>query len=114
MEGFCDTNCLKRLFKVPTYFKNPDKLTCIHLILASRLNLFQHSSTFETGPSDLNLLTVTQLKMGFQKLKPEIIAYLDYKNFDNAKFRFDIVTANVDNFGMYKKHHFQNLIAMSL
>ena len=42
--------------------------------------------------------------MGFQKLKPKIIAYRDYKNFDNAKFRYDIVTAtsNMDNFGMYK------------
>ena len=25
--------------------------------------------------------------MGFQKLKPKIIAYCDYKNFDNAEFR---------------------------
>ena len=42
--------------------------------------------------------------MGFQKLKPKIIAYHDYKNFDNAKFRYDIVTAtsNVDNSGTYK------------
>ena len=42
--------------------------------------------------------------MGFQKLKPKIIAWRDYKNFDNVKFRYDIVTAasNVDNFGMCK------------
>ena len=42
--------------------------------------------------------------MGFQKLKTKIIAYRDYKNFDNAKFGYDIVTptSNVDNFGMYK------------
>ena len=42
--------------------------------------------------------------MGFQKLKPKIIVYRDYKNFDNAKFRYDIVTAtsNLDDFGMYK------------
>ena len=42
--------------------------------------------------------------MGFQKLKPKIIAYHDYKNFDNAKFRYDIVTStsNIDNLGMYK------------
>ena len=42
--------------------------------------------------------------MGFQKLKLKIIAYCDYKNFDNAKFRYDIVTAtsNVHNLGMYK------------
>ena len=42
--------------------------------------------------------------MGFQKLKTKVIAYGDYKNFDEAKFRSDIVTAtsNVGNFGMNK------------
>ena len=42
--------------------------------------------------------------MGFQKLKTKIIAYRDYKDFDNAKVRFDIVTAtsNVADFGTYK------------
>ena len=42
--------------------------------------------------------------MGFQKLKPKIIVYRDYENVDNAKFRYNIVTAtsNVDNFGVYK------------
>ena len=42
--------------------------------------------------------------MGFQKLKPKIIAYHDYKKFDNAKFRYDIATAtsNAENFGMYE------------
>ena len=42
--------------------------------------------------------------MGFQKLKPKVIVHRDYDNFDNVKFRYDIVTAtsNVDHFGMYK------------
>ena len=42
--------------------------------------------------------------MGFQKLKPKTIAYRDYKNFNNAKFRCDIVTAtsNADIFVVYK------------
>lgn len=104
MEGFCDTNCLKRLFKVPTYFKNPDKLTCIDLILPNRLNLFQHNNAFETDLSDFHYLTETALKMGFEKLKPKIIAYRDYKNFDYGIIRSDIVTAtyNVDDFGVYK------------
>ena len=33
-----------------------------------------------------------------------MIVYRDYKSFDNAKFRYDIVTAtsNIDNFAMYK------------
>ena len=50
------------------------------------------------------LLAVTEFKVGFQKLKPKVTAYHDYKNFDNTKLRTDIVTAtsNVDNFSMYK------------
>ena len=87
-------------------FKNPDKSTstCIDLILTNQPNLFQHSSNFETDLSDFYLLTVTDFKMGFQKLKPKIIAYRDYKNFGNAKFRYDIVTAtsNRNNSGIYK------------
>ena len=35
------------------------------------------------------MMVVTELKMEFQKLKP-IVAYRDYKLFDNAKFLSDI------------------------
>ena len=109
MKNFCDINCLKSLIKEPTCFKNPDKPTCIDLILTNRPNLlFQHSSTFDTGLSDFHLLTVTEFKMRFLKLQQKIIAYRDCKNFDNAKFRYDIVaaTSNVDNFGKYKSTTF--------
>ena len=104
MKHFCDINCLKNLIKVATCLKNPDKPTCNDLILKNRPNLFQHSNVFETGLSDFHLLAVTEFKMGFQKLKTKVIAYGDYKNFDEAKFRSDIVTAtsNVGNFGMNK------------
>ena len=36
------------------------------------------------------MMVVTELKMGFQKLKPHIVAYRDYKLFDNEKFRSDV------------------------
>ena len=35
------------------------------------------------------MMVVTELKMGFQKLKPHTVAYRD-KHFDNEKFRSDI------------------------
>ena len=94
MKSFYNMNYLKSLIKVPS----------IDLILTNQPNLFQHRSAFEIGVSDFHLLTVTEFKMGFRKPLPKIIAYSDYRNFDNAKFRYDIVTAtsNVDNFGMYK------------
>ena len=105
-----DENSMKNfLIKEPTCFKIPDRPACIDFILTNRPNLFQHSSTFETGLSDFHHLTVTEFKMGFHKLKPKVIVYRDYRNFDNAKFRYDIVTAtsNVDDFGMYKSTIFK-------
>ena len=36
------------------------------------------------------MIVVTELKMGFQKRTPYIVAYPDYKHFDNEKFRSDI------------------------
>ena len=48
------------------------------------------SSVFETDISDFHLLFVTQLKVGFQKKLPKIIAYRDYKKFNNTKFRDDV------------------------
>ena len=35
-------------------------------------------------------MTVTDFKMGFQKLPPKIVNYWDYENFGNKKFRSDI------------------------
>ena len=83
----------------------------------NRPNLFQQRSGFEIGLSVFHILIVTEFKVGFQRLKPKIIAYHDYKNFNNAKFRSDIVTATsiVDNFVMLKiSLFFIYLIAMSL
>ena len=52
MKIFCDINRLKSLIKVPTCFKDPDKPTCIALILTNRPNLF--FSAFEIGLSNLS------------------------------------------------------------
>ena len=90
MENFCNLNCLESLIQKPTCYKNPFQPTCIDLILTNRPSYFQHSEVFETNLSDFHLLTVTELKMNFQKQKPKIIAYRDYKKFDNNTFRHDI------------------------
>ena len=96
LEEFCNLNGLTSLIIKPTCFKNPDKPTCIDLILTNQLSCFQHNKVFETGLSDFHLLTVTEFKMSFQKLQPKIINYRDYKNFDNEKFRSDICKMNLN------------------
>ena len=45
---------------------------------------------------DFDLLTITELKASFHKLEPKIIKYCDYKNFDNNKFRSEILRCNSD------------------
>ena len=90
MEDFCSLSNLKSLINKPTCYKNQQNPTCIDLILTNRPDYFQHSNVFETRISVFHLLIPTQLKMGFQKKLPKIIAYRDYKKFGNAKLRDDV------------------------
>ena len=107
MKSFCFLNDLTSLIDQPTCYKNPDKPTCIDLILANRPNYFQQNNVFETGLSDFHMMVVTELKMGFQKLKPHIVAYRDYQHFDNEKFRSDIENcASEKNLKCFKENVF--------
>ena len=100
--------------KKPTCFKNPDKPTCIDIILINEPNSFQYSNVFETGFSDLHFLTVTKFKMGSKKLPPKKVNYWDYKNFGNEKFssdisKFDFGASDLEGFKItifciFKKH----------
>ena len=69
LDEFCNLNGLTNLIKKPTCFKNPDKPTCIDLILTNQPICFQYSKVFETGLSDFHLQTATEFKMSFQKLQ---------------------------------------------
>ena len=114
LDDFCNLNGLTSLIQKPTCFKNPDKPTCIDLILTNQPCCFQHSKVFKAGFSDFHLLTVTELKMSSQKLQPKIINHRDYKNFDNEKFQSDIWKMNLNTidlerfmktiFHIFKKH----------
>ena len=112
LEEFCDLNGLTSLIKKPTCFKNPDKPTCIDLILTNQPSSFQHNKVFEIGLSDFHLLAVTEFKMSFQELQPNIINYRDYKNFDNEKFRSDISKMNLNTTDLegFMKTVFQTLL----
>ena len=80
ISEFCETYNLKNLIKEPTCFKSLKNPTCIDLILTNRPKCFQNSNVFETGLSDFHKLTFTVLKGYFQKQKPKIIKYRNYKN----------------------------------
>ena len=109
VKELCSLNGLKNLINEPTWYKNFEKPTRIDLILTNQPTLFQRSAVLETGPSDFHLLTVTKFKKSFQKCKPHIITYRNYKNYDHDVFRSEIQTfcsLNETDLGLFKESVF--------
>ena len=86
MRSFCESYNLTDLIKQPTCFKNPEKPSCIDLILPNRPKSFQSTCVTETGLSDFHRMIAAVLKMHFRKLPPRIISYRDFSNYHNANF----------------------------
>ena len=93
MKNFCGTYHLHNLIKDPTCYKNPDKPSCIGLLLTNFPKSFLKSQTLETGLSDFHKLTLTVLKIHYKKEKPLIVTYRDYKNFSNGSFQTELLSA---------------------
>ena len=70
-----------------TCYKNPDKPTCIDLILTNCTGSFQNSCVIETGLSDFHKMIVTVMKTSYRKTEPRVINYRDYKSVSNEGFR---------------------------
>ena len=87
LKDFCDIYNLKNLIKVPTCFKNPDRPTCIDVMLTNSYRSFHNSCAIETGLSDFHKMTVTVLKTHFQKREPKVIKYRDFSNFSETEYR---------------------------
>ena len=93
VKNFCETDHLHNLIKDPTCFKNPDKPSCIDLLLTNFPKSFLKSQTLETGLSDFHKLTLTVLKIHYKKQKPLVVTYRDHKNFSNESFRTELLSA---------------------
>ena len=89
LKDFCELNDLSNLIDKPTCYKNFDKPTRIDLIFTNKPSYFQHCNNFETSISDFHLLTVTEFKMEFQQLKPQVITSAFIKKIDNNKYQAD-------------------------
>ena len=92
IKVFCDSYEFKNLIKDATCYKNPENPPCIDLILTNNFNSFQNSGVIETDLSDFHKMTVTVMKTTFEKLKPNIIHYRDYRKFSNDKFRENLIS----------------------
>ena len=91
MGSTCETCNLHNLVKSPICFKYSKKPSFIDLILINCLKLFMNTQTVATGLSDLNKLTLTGVKIHYEKPSPKIVTYRDYKIFSNESFRSDVI-----------------------
>ena len=89
---FCEIYNFKNLIKDKTCFKNPNKPSCIDLIITNRPKCFQNSMVIETGLSDFHKMCITVMKMYYSKQKPSIIHYRKFKDFNNDAFIKDLKT----------------------
>ena len=106
MSNFLNPYRLKNIVKQKTCFKNPDRPTCINLILTNFSRSFQGACTVETRLSDFYKLVATVLKLNFQiknpifkpskAIKDSKILYLDrnlimcYQNLMYATYNLSI------------------------
>ena len=89
VRDFCQIYGCKNLIKDNTCFKNPEKRSCIDLIITNRPKSFQNSMTLETGLTNFHQMTLTVMKVFYKKQKPTIITYRRYKIFSNEVFMAD-------------------------
>ena len=92
LDEFCQTYNLVSILNKPTRFKNSKNPSCIDLMQTNKQERFLKAKTIETGLSDFHKMVVSIFKTSFKKQKPKIVAYRDYKRFDNEKFRETLIT----------------------
>ena len=66
MTTFCQVHNLKRLIDKCTCYKNPNKPSCIDLIITNSLKSCQNSCIFEAALSDFCKMFLTVLKISFK------------------------------------------------
>ena len=93
LKNFCQIYSCKNIVKDKTCFKNPINPTCIDLIITNRPKSFQESEVIETGLSDFHKMSLTVMKMFYNKQKPKIIQYRKYKDFSNEAFIHELESA---------------------
>ena len=96
MKSFCKNHNLKFLIKKPTWYKHPNKPTCIDLILTNVPRMFQSTYITEAAPSDFHVMKVTVIRKSFKEIRPRVITYRSYRDFSNETFRVSLIN-NLSN-----------------
>ena len=91
VTNFCSSYNLTSMISKPTCFKNPEKPSCIDLILTNCPRSFQNFCAIETGLSNFHKLVALVMKTTYKKSQPKIINYRCYKYFNNKSFTEELI-----------------------
>ena len=69
-------------------------LNCIDRKLDSQLGQYEVIDVIEIGLSDFNKMSLTVMKVFYNKQKPKIIQYRKYKDFSNETFMHELENAS--------------------
>ena len=101
VRGFYQIYGYENLIKYNGFFKNPEKPSCIDLIITNRPKCFLVSVTLDTGLSDFHKMTLAVMKIFYKKQKSTIIAYCSHRHFSNEAFvagvQFRVSQVNSEN-----------------
>ena len=80
--------------------KNPDRPSCIDLILTNYTRSFQNLCAVETWSPDFHKVVVTVMKTTYSKLEPRIVHYRDFKYLCNCSFKESLQKTISQNWGV--------------
>ena len=80
----------------PICYKNPDRPSCMDLILTNGPRSFQNSCVI----SDFHKMVETIMKTTYRKREPRIVFYRDFKYFCNNGFKESLQKAISQNLGV--------------
>ena len=87
LSEFLNSHDAKNMVKEITCFKNTDNPTCVDLLISNKEKCFKSATTIDTGLSDFHKMVLVVLKKKFERAKPKVISYRDYRHFDGNSFR---------------------------
>ena len=89
LSEFCDIFDLESLITGSTC-KTLSSSTSLDVIFTNKKRSFKNSGTIETGISDLHKMTITTMRVNYQRLQPIKVQYRSYKNFQEKIFLKDL------------------------
>ena len=101
------------MVKEKTCFKGINNPKCVDLLILNKEKCFKSATTIDTGLSDFHKMVLVVLKKKFEKAKPKVISYRDYRHFDGNSFRcalrFELSKISTHSYSSFEKVFLETL-----